>query len=1387
MRNISTNFLNKLNQSNRKIELKQWIDWDNDRVEDLSEIITDDILSLTIDKKLEGNLGKSIVDRATVTIDNSRHHYSPKNMSGKWAGNVLPTRYSKIWVGVDGELLDVFDGSLKSIKPTFNNKNTSITIDDDILLLQKTDCPDKFYYNMQAENIIKEWLDQVNINYTASSINRTNTAVNYNFAGKKMWEAILYIVESTWGQAFIDNGVFNFITKLSPDYTGEAESIYSFSALNKDNIWEIKEELSATEIFNRIEVKANPYLPQNKQIVWTGSEDQSEKTEEYSASLISNNQLQLTCVPAGEINKQPTENVPIVQDTLSVLDITSGIEYTLQNGGLANVNDKTGLVTFANNVNHPTPSLPNQLQIKYRYHFNRIVAQGRRHFYIELENPTIALEDLIIFARGGNSNEADVSFVNSSADVYVQQQIKANQQKVEVTIVNNLSSTIELYGKINNREIPNMLLRGRPFKQTTSYQITEVDQNSIDAYKIENTLSIQNDLINSENRLRQMVQYLLYEYSTPKSKIQITTRGVPHLELTDIITIEQLNRDIDLNFMIKGIKHKINQKGSWDIDLELEQANPSDWAYTEKGTPVLTGKKEINQFDIIPPADVSGFSSNLDGVLKTGMNRVKLSWDHNTELDLEEYYIYRKLTTDAIWTFLKAIKKGSNEYIDTSIIYNGIYDYKITAVDRNKNESSINSAPSTTITVADVIAPSIPQWATEELATEGQFKSVYLRWLRNMEKDVAYYNIYVSVNGINFNYLDRTSGTRYKHDGLENERTYYYKITAVDLNDNESEFSLIKAGTTKLIQDTDMVQSIFMIIPFSDPNPSSGILPDLWDKDTTTGVTFDSLNGDSEIVITYEYPTMWFFDMAKFRTSVNCQYYIQVFFDESQSWINVAGNSGTSLIATGNVNTIIEFDKRMGAKKLRIIFDRVLTLYELKFTTIVIADEILSGKIKADMITIGGGTTFESDMYNPVKVEERVKKYTEAQIINNTKTMLFPFNHNLLSTNGINPEAGYIVTLKEDQGKFGGAVAVEDGTENLLSTAGGGAAQDWSKWSHWSHIVYWGIYEQYDDPDWGKVFKGTKDGATLPEVFIYDYYPYSYAIGDILTFSCWMKVNRNITKKLSLYINSGSGGQHGVASKDIKTITFKSGEWQYITWTSGAVTETVSGTGGFGIFMDKGWEGCIVEVAYPQFEKKSFATSFAEAIRATGSLKYSLNIPNGSSGFFRYYAPFEIKCTNTDIDPGVAISGTRMFALVNTLNGDFLDFKTYKDVPYIESVINGIGLSHIHHRWIPQANTWYGVYWELDNDRFTVKVYDVDGNLIKDWVITDNSISDFSANQFLYCIFGGSAIYDENIIMPSYLSTNEQIQAWSKMKKPFYDPSPKIIVPKPSSVILQEV
>lgn len=173
------------------------------------------------------------------------------------------------------------------------------------------------------------------------------------------------------------------------------------------------------------------------------------------------------------------------------------------------------------------------------------------------------------------------------------------------------------------------------------------------------------------------------------------------------------------------------------------------------------------------------------------------------------------------------------------------------------------------------------------------------------------------------------------------------------------------------------------------------------------------------------------------------------------------------------------------------------------------------------------------------------------------------------------------------------AIYLEE-TENLLGTVGGGASTDWTKWSHWGSATYWYSFEQYDDPQMGKVFRGTsKDPA-----YVFDYAPYNWIQGTKYLFAIFIRADRTIPgKSMNFYMTSNVGGQHLIASAtQYPNITT---QWQK-AWAVLTPTEsTPAGMGGFGINFGGGNDGIQWEFALPMVApNKDRDVPFAATTRA---------------------------------------------------------------------------------------------------------------------------------------------------------------------------------------------
>lgn len=96
----------------------------------------------------------------------------------------------------------------------------------------------------------------------------------------------------------------------------------------------------------------------------------------------------------------------------------------------------------------------------------------------------------------------------------------------------------------------------------------------------------------------------------------------------------------------------------------------------------------------------------------------------------------------------------------------------------------------------DAFPPSVP---TGFQASNVTVSSVLLNWDVNTDFDFSQFNIYRSLDNVNFDLLTTISDeNEYLDADLEDDTTYYYKISSVDFSANESAASAVVTATTEL-------------------------------------------------------------------------------------------------------------------------------------------------------------------------------------------------------------------------------------------------------------------------------------------------------------------------------------------------------------------------------------------------------------------------------------------------------------------------------------------------------------------------------------------------------------------------------------------------------------
>ena len=165
-----------------------------------------------------------------------------------------------------------------------------------------------------------------------------------------------------------------------------------------------------------------------------------------------------------------------------------------------------------------------------------------------------------------------------------------------------------------------------------------------------------------------------------------------------------------------------------------------------------------------------------------------LSWTLNGELDLAGYNVYYSADGGVSWVLMNTTGVlTSPSYTAVGLTNNVSYLFSVTAVDMLGYESARSVGATGTPTLADTIAPIQVQNAAILSIGGGSIK---VSWTNNTEPDLAKYRIYRSYSGAAGTFTAIQSlaapAASYTESGLTVGNTYFYYVTAVDTNGNES-------------------------------------------------------------------------------------------------------------------------------------------------------------------------------------------------------------------------------------------------------------------------------------------------------------------------------------------------------------------------------------------------------------------------------------------------------------------------------------------------------------------------------------------------------------------------------------------------------------------------
>src|SRR5690606_25789199 len=153
--------------------------------------------------------------------------------------------------------------------------------------------------------------------------------------------------------------------------------------------------------------------------------------------------------------------------------------------------------------------------------------------------------------------------------------------------------------------------------------------------------------------------------------------------------------------------------------------------------------------------------------------------------------------------------------------------------------------------------------------------------------------------------------------------------------------------------------AVFSITPSSVPEPSSGSLEDLWDRDPETGVTFPSAP-----TITFRYPVYQASDAIEVHVGDQARGYVQMRQRDTGQWINVLGSQANPVIfLPGWSYHRFDGGKLYFGREYRLVLLDNVRINELRFERITVADLIMAGKLRltGDMAVEGPAGGWRGD------------------------------------------------------------------------------------------------------------------------------------------------------------------------------------------------------------------------------------------------------------------------------------------------------------------------------------------------------------------------------------------------------------------------------------------
>jgi Leucine-rich repeat (LRR) protein len=327
----------------------------------------------------------------------------------------------------------------------------------------------------------------------------------------------------------------------------------------------------------------------------------------------------------------------------------------------------------------------------------------------------------------------------------------------------------------NSSSIYNLYLTGNKLSSIPDFTGSNIDA-SLRYYDVRN-----NELTFSSLIPNVGVPQYQYYYN-PQSKIGIALDTI--LTSGSALTLRAIAGHIDNNYQwYKGTTALVGQTADSLVLTNITSDSIGTFSYRVTNPNLsltLTSKDQIIRVpDLVAPPTPANF------VVAPRNESVIITWSAVNALDLKHYKIF--LGTSAASLALVDSVTSSNSTI--SGLTNGTeYFFQVSAIDLFGNESGRTAILST---VPDGTAPAAP----DSLVATGEDNRIRLTWNAPADTDILVYRIYRGLTENPTSFYSNTSNLIYYDNGPSNGQTFHYRVTALDIAQNEGSFSNNAFGT----------------------------------------------------------------------------------------------------------------------------------------------------------------------------------------------------------------------------------------------------------------------------------------------------------------------------------------------------------------------------------------------------------------------------------------------------------------------------------------------------------------------------------------------------------------------------------------------------------------